>query len=588
MAYSLQIERFIIQEKILDISVKGKFKSQKPVNARISIIFDNGTENRRIPLLNKSNFYDEEKMQCLFAAEYKFFLPYLFWNKKCYDDINLRFSLNCDEEYQEVNIDFDEKILKSDNLYYKPITEDGKVTISLRKDKVKGEIIAQERYHSIYTVYTYLMFLIGIILIPFFAIDGIFATTGLSHRSPDYELAGKRKLVAVLYHVNWRLYLFSQHAINRWRLKLLFMEVAYWLLKRRKVKDKQVAFISGRRPDLTGNFEFVNRELEKDPQIKIKTFLNPKPFKYLSFHELIQLTTLLVTSQVIMVDDFFPNLYFFKLKKETTLIQLWHAVGAFKTFGFSRLGKPGGTPQISPNHRSYDLATVSSQNVVKFYAEGFGLSEEKVVATGVPRTDVFFDEEYKRKIIDNFYGEYPNLKDKKIILFAPTFRGKGKEDAFYPVNQFKLKEIISEIKDDGYAVIIKHHPFVTKKMKIPPEYKDIILDLSLKSEINDLLFITDLLITDYSSVIFEAALLDIPMLFYAYDLHDYITSRDFYYDFETFVPGKIVVNQAQVIKAIKERDFQEEKIEKFKNRFFDHLDGKSTQRFMDLLYGLLN
>ena len=587
MVYSLQLERFIIHEKTLDISVKGNFQCQKAVKAKISIIFDNGHENRRLPILTKSSFFDKEKSQCFFHAEYKFLLQYVFWDKHHYEDINLRFSLNCSSEYQDVTIDFDEDIIKSDNLYYKVKTKDGKLAISLQKEKVKGEIKAQERYHTIYNIYTYIMLLIGIFLTPFFAFDGLFATYDLSHRSPDYELAGNRKLMAVLYHINWRLYLFSTHAIGRWHFKLMFMEVMYWILKHRKVRDKQVAFISGRRPDLTGNFEFIHKELENNPEIIIKSFLNPKPFKYLSFADLIRLTNLLATSRIAMVDDFFPNLYHFKLKEETTLIQVWHAVGAFKTFGFSRMGKPGGTPQISPNHRSYDLTTVSSQNVVKFYAEGFGLSNEKVVATGVPRTDVFFDEEYRRRIIDNFYGEYPHLRNKKIILFAPTFRGKGKEDAFYPVNKFKLDKIIQEIKDDGYAIIIKHHPFVTKKMKIPREYQDYILDLSLKSEINDLLFITDLLITDYSSVIFEAALLNIPMLFYAYDLHDYIDSRDFYYDFENFVPGKIVFNQEKVIKAIKEGDFQEEKIKKFKNRFFDHLDGKSTQRFMDLLCGLL-
>lgn len=110
----------------------------------------------------------------------------------------------------------------------------------------------------------------------------------------------------------------------------------------------------------------------------------------------------------------------FKLprRKGNTLIQLWHACGAFKTFGCSRMGKKGGQNLKSPNHRNYDYATVSSDEIRKFYAEGFGLPIEKVVATGVPRTDIFFDKAYKEKVTKEFYEKYPKLKDKKILLFA--------------------------------------------------------------------------------------------------------------------------------------------------------------------------
>ena len=100
---------------------------------------------------------------------------------------------------------------------------------------------------------------------------------------------------------------------------------------------------------------------------------------------------------------------------------------------------------------------------------------------------------------------------------------------------------------------------------------------------NDLLFITDLLITDYSSVVFEASLLDIPMLFYAFDLFDYISKRDFYYDFESFVPGKIVFSQRELTEAIVAGDFESEKVPPFKTKFFDHLDGRYSRRVADLL-----
>ena len=107
------------------------------------------------------------------------------------------------------------------------------------------------------------------------------------------------------------------------------------------------------------------------------------------------------------------------------------------------------------------------------------------------------------------------------------------------------------------------------------------------NEINDLLFVTDLLITDYSSVIFEASLLDIPMLFYAFDLEDYVVNRDFYYPFKNFVPGKIVRNLEQIISAIEQEDYEQEKVKTFKHRFFDDLDGKSSLRVADFIMGLV-
>ena len=118
---------------------------------------------------------------------------------------------------------------------------------------------------------------------------------------------------------------------------------------------------------------------------------------------------------------------------------------------------------------------------------------------------------------------------------------------------------------------------------IPEGYKDRVLDLSDEDELNDLLFVTDLLITDYSSVVFEASLLDIPMLFYAFDLFDYISKRDFYYDFESFVPGKIVFSQRELTEAIVAGDFESEKVPPFKTKFFDHLDGRSSRRVADLI-----
>ena len=136
-------------------------------------------------------------------------------------------------------------------------------------------------------------------------------------------------------------------------------------------------------------------------------------------------------------------------------------------------------------------------------------------------------------------------------------------------------------------LIIKHHPFITKPQPIPEKYKDRVLDLSASTEINDLLFVTDLIITDYSSLIFEASLLKIPMLFYVFDLDEYIRNRDFYFDLRLNSPGKLVFDMPQLIDAVNREDYQSERMEAFTRMFFDNLDGKSTQRVADLILNAL-
>ena len=93
------------------------------------------------------------------------------------------------------------------------------------------------------------------------------------------------------------------------------------------------------------------------------------------------------------------------------------------------MGKQGGAPQTSMNHRNYDLVPVSSDTVRDIYAEAFGISGSKVQALGVPRTDLLFDWDYEEKKREELYGKYPILKENRVILFAPTFRGDGNKES---------------------------------------------------------------------------------------------------------------------------------------------------------------
>src|SRR5699024_7882784 len=229
---------------------------------------------------------------------------------------------------------------------------------------------------------------------------------------------------------------------------------------------------------------------------------------------------------------------------------------------------------------NYTQALVSSEGVRNHYAEGFGITVDKVIATGVPRSDVFFDEVYKKHVKEVLYDKYPMLKEKKVILFAPTFRGNGQGSAHYPFEALELRKLYENLKDD-YVFVFKIHPFVKNEYSIPYDMSDFYYDLSDFREINDLLLVTDILITDYSSVCFEFGILNKPMLFFGFDVEQYIKDRDFYYDYFDFIPGPLVKNTNEIIDKIKNEDFELEKIEPFIKYFFGDSLGHASANVVE-------
>ena len=372
---------------------------------------------------------------------------------------------------------------------------------------------------------------------------------------------------------------------NKTKLGNKFLQAAYQRYLKLPVVENRVTFLSDSRVDFTGNFEFIHRELEARGGYEIKSLLKPSIQAKRTIREQLDMVYYLATSKYILLDDYYPQIYKYTMRPEIEVIQLWHATGAFKTFGFSRLGKKGGPSVRSKNHRNYTKAIVSSSQIKRHYAEAFGISENRVIATGVPRTDIFFDEAYKQAKMEELYAKYPLLKEKKVIMFAPTFRGSGQKTAHYPFHEFNIPKLYETLGDE-YVIIMKLHPFIKDVPIWGDKYSDFIVDLSHEREINDLLFVSDLLITDYSSVCFEYALLNRPMIFFAYDLEEYISSRDFYYPYEAFVPGPIARTSDDLIDIIQNEKFEYKKLEEFRIKFFDHLDGKSTQRVVDQLLPL--
>lgn len=355
---------------------------------------------------------------------------------------------------------------------------------------------------------------------------------------------------------------------------------------------RRVLFTSDSRTEIGGNEKYVYDrmvELGMDKKYDIHFMYKSNIKEYRSFKDKFLFTYYLATADYIFMDDFQPEIYKNDYDENVKIIQLWHACGAFKTVGFERLRAKGAPAFNTRVHKCYTHVPVSSELAAAHNSEAFALSRDKFYSVGVPRTDIFFDEDYKKQTVEKMYEEFPVAKTaKKVILYAPTFRGNGAKTAYFPIHMLNYRKIGEYLKKTGSIMIIKMHPFVSNTVKIPDEYKDVFVDATEYREVNDILFITDLLITDYSSVIYEMSLLRKPMMFYAFDLESYVSERGFYEPYEKIVPGKIVYNIQELLKALEEEDFESEKLDEFIKRNFTYTDGKSTDRVIELVFGKEN
>ncbi|MBQ8504186.1 MAG: CDP-glycerol glycerophosphotransferase family protein [Clostridia bacterium] len=295
------------------------------------------------------------------------------------------------------------------------------------------------------------------------------------------------------------------------------------------------------------------------------------------------------TSKCTFLYDYYLPAYANYPRKGTRLFQIYHACGAFKKWGYSTKESSWG---LKSNffekynvHKTYTYITTSSPQINHIYAEAFGSEISKVKSLGVPRTDVFFSKEFVSAQKGELLKKYPELKSKKLLLWAPTFRGNSIRTSYNEnVLDFSL---LKELIGNEYAVLVKLHPHVAKSFSLkdlPDELQGFVYDISKEFQISSALCFSDIVISDYSSLIFEYALFERPMIFYAYDLEEYNTGRSFYYDYESFVPGEIVKNTEELAQAIlnAENSFNKEKVVAFRERFMSACDGNSTQRVFDL------
>lgn len=201
------------------------------------------------------------------------------------------------------------------------------------------------------------------------------------------------------------------------------------------------------------------------------------------------------------------------------------------------------------NAMTWDYLIAQNDFSANIFKKAFGF-EKTMLTIGYPRNDILIHKN-NEKYIASLKKELSLPKDKKIILYAPTWR----DNEFYSSGKYKFNphmdfQLLKKALSDKYSIIVKYHYLVKDLVDWSP-YSDFIYDFDLEHDISLLYLVSDMLITDYSSVMFDYSILKRPMLFYCYDYDNYKNNlRGFYFDFEKEAPGPISYVTEELIQDI--------------------------------------
>lgn len=284
----------------------------------------------------------------------------------------------------------------------------------------------------------------------------------------------------------------------------------------------------------------------------------------------------ILRAEYILVDTSFSGEFSFG---NFNLIQLWHGSG-FKEVGARNEENKANLGYLKKIYDKFKIISATSEHDAKKQNESFG--NDVSVVTGYPRNDYFFQNGH---CLEDIKGRYGLKKYGKIISYAPTFRSKA-TFTDPPFSASFWEELNTYLKEQDAVFVIKKHPW-DDLLDIPEQYERI-MDLSDDiADVQELLLVTDLLITDYSSIATDFVLLNRPILIYGYDYVRYKKhSRSIYYDLEELLPKPFIQTEEELLAKVKDDEFLRKQpnshsYRKFQRTFHKYIDGNSSKRVME-------
>lgn len=344
-------------------------------------------------------------------------------------------------------------------------------------------------------------------------------------------------------------------------------------------RPRRVVLATARTTELEGNLLYLARAIERHrPDADVVRLLEPYGYglraKLGYALRVVRGMYLLRTSGVVLIDNAYLPVHVAPHSARTTVVQVWHAAGALKRFGVDT-ARPPDEPERTFLHRYYDRVVTAGEASRVPWARALRTPLDHVVALGSPRTDFFFDAAGLGQARERLRRAHPALIGRRVVTYAPTFRGRGVgKRAGVSLDGRKLRAALPS----SDVLVLKSHPNLDPSLVDAAGF-DVVADP--RSDMNELLAVTDILVTDYSSSIFEYALLGRPLVLLVGDLPEYERDPGLYLDYRHEMIGTQVADTDGVIEAIVNNRFDTSGYERFVARHLGACDGSASRRVVE-------
>lgn len=358
----------------------------------------------------------------------------------------------------------------------------------------------------------------------------------------------------------------------RWILNFI-----YFFMKLLPTNKNKVLFLSRQSNTPTEDFMFLEarlRELKPELKTVMITKRADKSFSDLFVFALQTLGSMfhLATASVCVLDSYWPAVSMLKHKDSLAVIQIWHAMGKIKKSGYQSLDKGLGRSSMIAHemrmHRNYDVIIAGGKAFNPFYCASFGVDELVLYNVGLPRMDML--RENTEKCRRQFYDAYPELEGEKIVLYAPTFR-KGQI--------LDPKPIVDAFDFNGHQqLIIKRHP--NQRLNEENLGQAMTCDEVPTSTV---LSVCDCVITDYSAITIEAAILKKPVYFYLFDYEDYLSRNGLNVLLSDEFPDSVFTSPDKLFDSIENGTYDFDNYKRFCEKYLPDQSGRATDKIAALI-----
>ena len=376
---------------------------------------------------------------------------------------------------------------------------------------------------------------------------------------------------------------------NMWRIKIA---IYYKIFNKKELNKKQIIFVCFKGDYYSDNPKYLYEYMYENykDEFDFVWVMNDKNIKIPGNPKTVKRYSLKYYNEVAKSKYWVVNgrhSPFLTKRKDQVIVSTWHGT-PLKKLGLDISNAYTWNPLIKHSYiklaRDWNYLISPNDYTTNIYRSAFGY-EKDILETGYPRNDVLYNANEDK--VNQIKGDLNIPKDKKVILYAPTWR----DDDVISDIQFKLELDLDKMKQtlgDEYVLLIRTHYFISDKLDLSG-VGDFTFDVSKYDDIAELYLISDILITDYSSVFFDFANLKRPILFYTYDLDRYENVlRGFYLDIHNEVPGPLLKTTDEVIDSIVNIDDVEkqyaQKYDEFYERFCSIEDGNASKRIVEKIW----